>query len=72
VIDFEPTPLSVSPDLLNEAVAPVESAAVSTTETEVQEAEEVSSSAQSKPAGKKGRASMPSWDEIVFGTKAED
>lgn len=25
-----------------------------------------------KPASKKGRASMPSWDEIVFGTKADD
>ncbi len=24
------------------------------------------------PAPKKGRASMPSWDEIVFGTKTED
>lgn len=25
-----------------------------------------------KPAQKKGRAAMPSWDEIVFGTKADD
>jgi hypothetical protein len=24
------------------------------------------------PAGKRGRASIPSWDEIVFGTKTED
>jgi hypothetical protein len=23
-------------------------------------------------APKKGRATMPSWDEIVFGTKADD
>jgi len=72
VIDFEPTPVSVSSDLPDQAVAPIESAAISTTEPEVQEPDEVSSSAQSKPAGKKGRASMPSWDEIVFGTKAED
>ena len=72
VIDFEPTPVSVSSDLPDQAVAPIESAAISTTEPEVQEPEEVSGSSQSKPAGKKGRASMPSWDEIVFGTKAED
>jgi hypothetical protein len=24
------------------------------------------------PAAKKGRPSMPSWDEIVFGTKTDD
>lgn len=27
---------------------------------------------ESKPVLKKGRAAMPSWDEIVFGTKADD
>jgi hypothetical protein len=26
----------------------------------------------SSNAPKKGRATMPSWDEIVFGTKADD
>jgi hypothetical protein len=28
--------------------------------------------AENPPAPKKGRASIPSWDEIVFGTKTED
>jgi hypothetical protein len=28
--------------------------------------------ADNPPAPKKGRASIPSWDEIVFGTKTED
>lgn len=27
---------------------------------------------ETPPAGKRGRASIPSWDEIVFGTKTED
>lgn len=73
VIDFEPTPVTVSPDSNVESATPVESSAISTSEPEIEkEPEEVSNSAQSKPTAKKGRASMPSWDEIVFGTKAED
>jgi hypothetical protein len=27
---------------------------------------------QSEQAPKKGRASMPSWDQIVFGTKTDE
>jgi hypothetical protein len=27
---------------------------------------------ETPPASKRGRASIPSWDEIVFGTKTED
>jgi hypothetical protein len=29
-------------------------------------------STEATPPPKKGRASIPSWDEIVFGTKTED
>ena len=32
----------------------------------------VANEGSSKPAAKKSRASMPSWDEIVFGAKADD
>jgi hypothetical protein len=35
-------------------------------------AEELNVEVTSDPSIKKGRASMPSWDQIVFGTKAED
>jgi hypothetical protein len=35
-----------------------------------QEAEPIAP--ESPPANKRGRASIPSWDEIVFGTKTED
>ncbi len=48
-------------------------------ETEKKEPEQASSleveeiePAPMAPAAKKGRPSMPSWDEIVFGTKADD
>jgi hypothetical protein len=41
--------------------------------TEPQSNEVEESTEESKPAAsRKGRAAMPSWDEIVFGTKAED
>ncbi len=36
------------------------------------DAEELNAVATADPGIKKGRASMPSWDQIVFGTKAED
>jgi hypothetical protein len=40
-------------------------------EDAIEGVEETSPAAVS-PAAKKGRPSMPSWDEIVFGTKADD
>jgi hypothetical protein len=57
VIDIEPTP--VAPIAMPEPVVAVE------TVDEVAEAPKASTP-------KKGRATMPSWDEIVFGTKADD
>jgi hypothetical protein len=57
VIDIEPTP--VAPVVTPEPVVEVETA------DEIAEEPKVS-------APKKGRAAMPSWDEIVFGTKADD
>lgn len=68
VIDFELTPADVSVDSNNE----IDAIKVSELEIESEPEEVTSESSQSKPAAKKGRASMPSWDEIVFGTKAED
>lgn len=58
VVDFEP-PALITPDPIDEPPA-YES------EQETQSANE-----DPKPA-RKGRAAMPSWDEIVFGTKADD
>jgi hypothetical protein len=66
VIDFEPTPIDVAPEV------PVQSEAIFTAEPEIEKEQDAVSVSQTKPAAKKGRASMPSWDEIVFGTKAED
>lgn len=57
VIDIEPTPVEV-----------IAEPAAATTEKPVEDASEEPKSA----APKKGRAAMPSWDEIVFGTKADD
>lgn len=57
VIDIEPTP--VAPVASPEPVVEVKSV------DEVAEEPKVA-------APKKGRAAMPSWDEIVFGTKADD
>jgi hypothetical protein len=68
VIDFEPTPADVTVGSNDQ----VDTIKVSELEIETEPEEVTSESAQSKPAAKKGRASMPSWDEIVFGTKAED
>jgi hypothetical protein len=76
-----PAPLSATADLLEalrrkrseqaeQEVAPASAssaAAIETVEKETPQPQETES-----PAPKKGRASMPSWDEIVFGTKTED
>lgn len=43
-----------------------------TQESQVGETVEEIAAAPIAPAAKKGRPSMPSWDEIVFGTKADD
>ena len=60
VIDIEPTPVTpVSPVSTPEPTVLVETV------------EEVDVEPKAT-APKKGRASMPSWDEIVFGTKADD
>jgi len=60
VIDFEPPQV-------------VETKQISEPELEVtaEVVQEVADEVENKPA-KKGRAAMPSWDEIVFGTKADD
>jgi hypothetical protein len=60
VIDIEPTP--VIPD------SPV---AIPEPATAIEEVSDVTEHPQTT-APKKGRAAMPSWDEIVFGTKADD
>lgn len=60
VIDIEPTPVTpVSPVVTTQPTV-----AVHSTEDVVEEPKAT--------APKKGRAAMPSWDEIVFGTKADD
>ena len=60
VIDIEPTPVTpAAPVSAPEPVISVESAEVVADEPKT-------------AAPKKGRAAMPSWDEIVFGTKADD
>ena len=68
--------LDAHPDTTNLRVIDIESKpveaiaepAAATTEKPVEDASEEPKSA----APKKGRAAMPSWDEIVFGTKADD
>lgn len=35
-------------------------------------AQEPAPAAATKPTGRKGRTSMPSWDDIVFGTRSDD
>ncbi len=59
--------LALHPDTTNLRIVDIEPVAQEkgTTEVEQLEAEKTSSP-------KKGRAAMPSWDEIVFGTKTED
>jgi hypothetical protein len=60
VIDIEPTPVTpVTPVAIPEPAAAVEAV------------EDVAAEPKAS-APKKGRAAMPSWDEIVFGTKADD
>lgn len=60
IIDFEPEPEATTPkvDTLHADVA------------ETTPAETIEPEAKTPP--RKGRAAMPSWDEIVFGTKADD
>jgi hypothetical protein len=69
VVDLQPEPQT-------EAIRIVEIEPVvtetQTSEHQVEQVSEKESDEASKPAVKKGRASMPSWDEIVFGTKADD
>ena len=55
-------------DSIPVAVEPEKRDPEQTSSLEVQEIEP----APMAPAAKKGRPSMPSWDEIVFGTKADD
>ena len=55
----DPTPVAIEPEQKESEQA---------SSLEVQEIEP----APMAPAAKKGRPSMPSWDEIVFGTKADD
>lgn len=58
-----------------EATAPsvqVEPKTAEAPHEDVIEGVEETSPAAVSPAAKKGRPSMPSWDEIVFGTKADD
>ena len=63
----EQSPLSPTADLLD-ALRKKRAAAPA---AEPEKAEEITP-APVVPASKKGRPSMPSWDEIVFGTKTED
>lgn len=60
VIDIDPTPVTpVTPSATPEPVVAAEAVEAETEEPKA-------------TAPKKGRAAMPSWDEIVFGTKADD
>lgn len=67
----EPRPnvadLEKHPDTTNLRVVDIEPAVQEIAATEVENAD-----AGKTNSPKKGRASMPSWDEIVFGTKTED
>lgn len=66
-------PAEDSPELSETAVAPqaVEELVARDVE-QASETEPEQTPAPVAPAAKKGRPSMPSWDEIVFGTKADD
>lgn len=64
VIDIETTPIQV----VVEETQIIEPVVAETAEPE----QELESSAPKPSSTKKGRAAMPSWDEIVFGTKSED
>jgi hypothetical protein len=68
VIDIEPVAQnSAAQNSAAQNSAAQNSAAQNNAETEIETAE-----AGKTNAPKKGRALMPSWDEIVFGTKTED
>lgn len=72
VIDFEPAPAADTIDVAVEEVFAVEPEPKIETPVAVEAEIEVSPvESVAKPA-KKGRAAMPSWDEIVFGTKTDD
>lgn len=60
--------LSESQPDFRDAEAPVDSVEANGSPVEVEEA----APAPVTPPAKKGRPSMPSWDEIVFGTKTDD
>ena len=68
--------VALQPEPQTEAIRIVEIEPVvteaKTSEHEAEQVSETENHEASKPAAKKGRASMPSWDEIVFGTKADD
>lgn len=66
VIDFEPQVTTETP-AVSETAAPSNEQ----TRAEPETADVVPNENETKPA-KKGRAAMPSWDEIVFGTKTDD
>ena len=75
VIDFEPTIVEVTTveEVSVAEVAVEEPQVTSLNETSVIEPVVIDEpAAEPKPAAKKGRVAMPSWDEIVFGTKADD
>ena len=78
--DQEDAPLSATADLLEALRKKRSEASKMTSEVSVEQTiepveaakiEEISP-APITPAAKKGRPSMPSWDEIVFGTKTDD
>ena len=66
VIDFEPQ-VTIETQSPTDSEAAVEERV----RVEPETADVASSMNESKPS-KKGRAAMPSWDEIVFGTKTDD
>ena len=65
--------LQNQPDAANLRVIDIQPEVENVSETVAQKPAETESPIEEKPAApKKGRAAMPSWDEIVFGTKADD
>lgn len=75
VIDFEPTihEVTTAEEISIAETAVEEPQVTSLNETSVIEPVVIDEPvSEPKPAAKKGRAAMPSWDEIVFGTKADD
>jgi hypothetical protein len=71
------SPINEPAEIAPEPTGPVETYEPETTRESASSAE-LSESAPTAapepitPPAKKGRPSMPSWDEIVFGTKTED